>query len=295
MHINILIHYIMKTRTHILSIFLLVFACQLSHGQFLKKLKKKAEQAVEEVVVRKTADKAAQMAGKGMDKIFNINIGGAQVDPSILPSSYDFEWKYTMQMKHKRGNMNMTYYLKPGAKYFGSQAELENNVMANNMFMVFDEEINVLLILMETENGKAGHVLNNATGELEDIAEQEANSMKDYTFTEVGTKTILGYECQGFQMENEDLKMTMYIAMDAPVSFNQVYGGMQQQALPKGFDPKWLDKAENSIMMEMDIVNKKKKKHSAKMTCVALEKAPKTIVIEDYEFMSLDSNAGREN
>jgi hypothetical protein len=283
----------MKTKA-LLSILIFALCSQLSHSQFLKKLMKRAEQAVEEVVVRKTADKAAQMAGESMDKIFNIDFGGAQVDPSVLPESYDFEWKYTMQMKHKKGNMNMTYYLKPDAKYFGSQPEMENNPMANGMFMVFDEKLDILAIFMETEDGKSGTLLKNPTMNIEDMAEQEAASIDDYTITEIGAKTIMGYECQGFQMENDDMKMTMFIAMDAPVSFNQVYGD-HMKTTPKGFEPKWMEKAENSIVMEMDMINKRKKKFSAKMTCIALEKLPKTLVVSDYEFMNLNSQAGREN
>ncbi|MBT8252811.1 MAG: DUF4412 domain-containing protein [Maribacter sp.] len=282
----------MKKRGTLVLIITLLIGGQMSYGQFLKRLKKKTEQAVENVVINKTSNKAAQMAGKGMDKMFNMEFGG-QADPSILPESYDFEWKYTLQMKHKKGTMNMNYYLKPDALYFGSQPELEDqNIMAEGMFMVFDQKLNVLTIFMDSENGKAGHVLQTPDIDV-DTTDEDIASMEDYTFKEIDTKTILGYECQGFQMENDEMKITMYVALDSPVSFNQVYGG-NPKSLPKGFDPKWMEKAENSIMMEMDVVNKKKKKFSAKMTCVTLEKSPKTIVISDYEFMQIDPNAGRE-
>ncbi|WP_400075267.1 DUF4412 domain-containing protein [Winogradskyella sp. R77965] len=286
----------MKTKTHILSIAFLILASQLSYGQIWKKLKKKAEKAVEEVVVRKTADKAAEMAGKGMDKIFDINLNGAQADPSILPENYEFEWKYTLQMIHKQGTMNMNYYLKPDAKYFGSQAELEGNPMANGIFMVFDEELDIMAIFMDTKNGKgkAGQILKNSSGDIEELSEEDAAILDDYTFTELDTKTILGYECQGYQMENDELKMTMYFATDSPVSFNQVYGNHIKN-VPEGFDPKWMEKAENSIIMEMDIENKKRKKHSAKMVCVALEESPKTLVVSEYEFMNLNTNPSGQN
>lgn len=284
----------MKTLKPLLLTLILLFVGSTTQAQFLKKLKKKAEQAIEDVVVKKTADKAAEMAGKSMDKIFDIDFGGAQADPSILPENYNFEYKYTMQMTHKKGTMNMTYYLTPGAKYFGSQPELEDNPMANGMLMVFDEELGIMAIFMETEDGKSGTLLKNQSVDIDDMAEQQATNMEDYTFTELGTKTILGYECQGFQMENDDIKMTMYMATDSPVSFNQVYGG-HMKATPKGFDPKWLEKADNSIVMEMDMVNKKKKKYSAKMTCVALEESPKSIVISDYEFMDLNADDRAEN
>ena len=277
----------MKTLKPLLLTFIFLFIGSTTQAQFLKKLKKRAEEAIEEVVVRKTADKAAQMTEKGMDKIFNIDFGGPQVDPSVLPERYDFEWKYTMQMKHEKGNMNMTYYLTPGAKYFGSQPEMEDNPMANGMFMVFDEKLDIMAIFMETEDGKSGTLLKNPSIDIEDIAEQEEANLEDYTFTEIGTKTILGYECQGFQMENDEMKITMYMAMDAQVSFNQVYGS-HMKTKPKGFDPKWMEKAENSIVMEMDMIHKKKKKYNAKITCVALEKSPKTLVVSDYEFMKLN-------
>lgn len=283
----------MKSSKFILIIIVFAF-CTSAKAQFLKKLKKKAEQAVEEVIVRKTADKAAQMAGKGMDKVFNIDFGGAQADPSVLPEVYDFEWKYTMQMTHKKGNMNMTYYLKPGAKYFGSQPELEDNPMANGMFMVFDEELDIMAIFKETEDGKSGMLLKNPSSDIEDMAEQEEANLEDYTFTKIGTKTVLGYECQGFQMENDEMKMTMYMAMDAPVSFNQIYGS-HIKTKPKGFDPKWMEKAENSIVMEMEVINKKKKKYNMKMTCVALEKSPKSLAVSDYEFMNLNPEEEGKN
>ena len=92
----------MKKRSTLVLIIALLIGGQMSYGQFLKKLKKRAEQAVEQVVIEKVSNKAAQMAGKGMDKMFNMKFG-EQVDPSILPESYDFEWKYTLQMKHKKG------------------------------------------------------------------------------------------------------------------------------------------------------------------------------------------------
>lgn len=284
----------MKTLKPLVLTFIFLFIGSTIQAQIWKKLKKKAEQAVEDVIVKKTADKAAEMAGKGMDKIFDIDFDGAQADPSILPESYDFEWKYTMQMEHKKGNVNMTYYLTPGAKYFGSQPEIEDNPMANGMFMVFDQKLDIIAIFMETEDSKSGTLLKNPSIDIEDVAEQEDSNLEDYTITEIGTKTILGYECQGFQMENDDMKMTMYMAMDAPVSFNQVYGS-HMKTTPKGFDPKWMEKADSSIVMEMDMVHKKKKKYSAKMTCVALEKSPKAIVVSDYEFMDLNADKGGEN
>jgi hypothetical protein len=173
--------------------------------------------------------------------------------------------------------------------------------MASGMLMVFDEELDIMAIFMETEDGKSGTLLKspisnnkNMEDEVNDAMDEAAFALEEYTFTELGTKTILGYECQGFQMENDEMKMIMYMALDAPVSFNQIYGD-HMKTTPEGFDPKWLEKAENSIVMEMEMINKKRSKYNTKMTCVALEKSPKTLVVSDYEFMSLNLTAGSEN
>jgi len=46
-----------------------------------------------------------------------------------------------------------------------------------------------------------------------------------------------------------------------------------------------LDKiGENSLMMEMDVVNKKKPKQNVKMTCISLEQEPMQVKLSDYQF-----------
>jgi len=120
----------------------------------------------------------------------------------------------------------------------------------NGLFMVMDEDIKAMTIFMNSNGKKHGQILPSLNDEIAEDADEE-QLMKDMNYKELGTKTILGYECQGFQIENKEIKMTMYVTFDAPVSFNQVYGGTNKKALPKGFDPKWLKGADNSLMMEM--------------------------------------------
>ncbi len=267
---------------------LLLCYSQQAEAQFFKKLTKRAEKAAEEAVLRKVEEKAAQTAEQGMDKIFNFDLSKKSMDPSVLPASYDFEWKYKLQMKAKQGDFDMAYYLKPGASYFGSKPEFKEKMMMNGMFMVMDQGLKTMTIFMSTDGKKSGHIVPMMTDEIVDQADDE-QLMSDMNYKELGTKTILGYECQGFQIENKEMKMIMYVTFDAPVSFNQVYGGTNSKALPKGFDPKWMKGADNSLMMEMTFINKKKKKYSATMTCVELVNEPISIVVSEYEFMKLNA------
>lgn len=257
-----------------------------AQAQFWKKLKKRAEQAAEETVMRKAEEKAAQETEKAFDKVYDMDFGKqSKVDPAILRNTYEYNWKYTMQMQHKKGVMNMNYFLREGGTDFGSSFEMDQGTeLMNGMFIIMDETAGVTAILMERNGKKFGQVLKSPTDDIIDMAEEQ-NQINDYEFKEIGTKEILGYECQGFQMENEDVTMTLYLAMNTPVSFNQLAAGQNAKRLPKGFDPKWLDKiGDNSLMMEMDVVNKKKPKHSAKMVCVSLEEESKYIDMSEYEF-----------
>jgi len=275
----------MKTRTTTIMLLILLFTGMIGNAQLLKKITKSAERAAERAVLKKTEQKASQTTEKAIDGLFNMEIGQmghSNMDPSILPDSYSFEWRYTLQMKQEKGSMNMHYYLREGGTDFASKMDMQQQTIMGGMLMVIDQDREVTTILMNSNGKKQGQIISSATIDIDKI--DTKNSMDDYEFKEIGTKKILGYTCQGFQMENKDVTMTMYVAFDTPVSLNKVYGNNPKR-LPKGFDPKWLDKiGENSLMMEMDIVHKKKSKHSAKMTCVALKKEPLTINISDYEF-----------
>ncbi|MFK7814205.1 MAG: DUF4412 domain-containing protein [Maribacter sp.] len=263
-----------------------------AQAQFWKKIKERAREAAEETVLNKTAEKAAEKTDKTMEKIFDLDFGKtSKIDPAILQNTYEYNWRYTLEMQHKKGAMKINYLLREGGTDFGSSFEMDQGTqIMGGMLMVMDEAAGVTAILMERNGKKFGQVMSSITDEILDIQEQQdqENQIDEFEFKKIGTKEILGYECQGFQMENEDTIMTMYLAFDTPVSFNQLAAGQNSKRLPKGFDPKWLDKiGDNSLMMEMDVVNKKKPKQSMKMSCVALDEEHTAISMAEYEFPQL--------
>lgn len=204
---------------------------------------------------------------------------GNQIDPSELPSSYTFDYRYTLKMVHKKGDIKISYYLKKGADYFGSLTELDNVKAMEGMLMVHDNSLNAMTIFMERAGRKTAQVVANP-----DEMRTEENDMSDFTMKKLPSKEILGHTCEGYEMENDDFKITSYVLTDSPVSFKADEAMQNQQNMPKGFDPEWLKKAENSLMMEMHFTHKKKKKFSGSMVCVALEKESKTIYVSEYEF-----------
>lgn len=282
-------------KTKLLSVLLLtfIFSSQMSHGQFLKKLKKRAEEAAKEAILRKAEEKAAQAAEKSVEKVLNFDFSKKSEDPSILPKSYEFEWKYVLQMQVDKKNVNMVYYLNPEAKYFGAKPDMGKSKQVGSMLMVMDESLKVMTLFSDMNEKKMGHILP-TNQNLETDDEDENEEIEDFTFKEIDTKTILGYECQGFEFESSEYKMVMYVAFDAPVSFNQVFGGHTKH-MPKGFNPKWLEAADNSLVLEMDFIHKKKKKYNSKMVCVALENESTSVIINDYEFIKTDTSISIED
>ncbi|SDM89294.1 DUF4412 domain-containing protein [Kriegella aquimaris] len=278
----------MKTIKTTILLLLFLFIGINTQAQFWKKVTKSAEKAAERAVLKKTEQKATEKTDKALDNLFDMDLstmgmGGRQVDPSTLPSSYEFKWRYTLQMSHSKGDIKMHYVLSENGGAFGSKPEMsQGRTPMGNMLMIMDPTLSTTTILMDNGGKKTGTVMSNP--DITGAVSKESN-MEDYDFKEIGTKQILGFTCQGFQIENEDALTTMYVAFDTPVSFDNMYSGNNAKQLPKGFDPKWLERiGDNSLMMEIDFKNKRKPKQSAKMTCVALEKEPLHINVSEYDF-----------
>lgn len=270
-------------KKYILLFLGLALVIPTANAQFLKKLGKRAQQAAENAVIRKTSNKVAEKTSKTMDKVFDIkmNPGSTNVDLSKLPDSYDFTWRYTLTMSHKKGDVNINYYLKENASYFGFKPDMQGQKALGNMVMIMDQKINMNVILMEQNGTKTGTAMD--IGQFAVDTDETANDVGDYEFTELPSKEILGHTCLGYQMENDQHIMKMYVLPDAPVTLpNEILGN--QKNMPNGFDPSLFKKAENSIMMEMQFEDKKKKKNNTTITCTALEQEANSFTISEYSF-----------
>lgn len=199
-----------------------------------------------------------------------------------LPISYEFDYIYKLKMTHKKKDIILDYYLKEDAKYFGfNSEEITKSNPEANMFMVMDTDLKVTAIFMEMMGKKIVQKTKMPASDLE----SDDQDLSEYSFTQIDSKTINGYECEGYVSENDEHKITFYITDDVPVSFNQIFGSNVKK-LPKGFDPSWMKKyAENGLMMKMIFEDKKKSKNSMTMECTDLEKTDLTIDTTKYDSM----------
>lgn len=197
-----------------------------------------------------------------------------------LPSTYDFDYTYKLKMTHNKGDVNLTYFLKEGAKYFGFDAAEMAKGSDTKMFMVMDGNLGVTAMFMEMMGKK---IVQKSTLKMSDFDEATNNS--DFTFTKIASKTIMGYECEGFVSENDEHKITFFITSDVPVSLNQVFGASAKN-MPKGFNPDWMKKyAKNGLMMQMIFVDKKKAKNNMTMDCIEIDKTNFSIDASAYSSM----------
>ena len=199
-----------------------------------------------------------------------------------LPSTYDFDYIYKLKMTHKKGDITFDYYLKEDAKYFGfDSAALTGDDNDTKMFMVMDTELEITAMFMEMMGKK---IVRKSNLKASDFG-SDTDDMSDYTFTEIASKTINGYECEGYVSENDEMKTTFYITDDVPVSFNQVFSSNMKN-MPKGFNADWMKKyAENGLMMEMIYEDKKKSKNNMTMECTGFEETDFSIDTTKYGSM----------
>ena len=199
-----------------------------------------------------------------------------------LPATYDFDYIYKLKMTYKKGDVMLDYYLKEDASYFGFDTkEMTKENDDTKMFIVMDAKLEVSAMFMEMMGKK---IVQKSKLKASEFGSNDEN-MSDYTFTEINSKTINGYECAGFLSENDKNKITFYITDDVPVSFNQIFGS-NVKSLPKGFNPDWVKKyANNGLMMEMIFEDKKKSKNSMTMQCIGLEKTDFLINTTKYGSM----------
>jgi len=288
-----------KIKITLFILFLSLMSTNVLKAQFLERLNKRVQRSAENAAINKAEQIAADKAGeaiekgvtKGLESIFTkkmegVNSGSIKsVDASKIPDSYTFEWMYTMQMQTNSGLVNIDYFLKPNATYFGSKVNMEQSKSAGLMFMVTDFYRNINTIFMETNGSKMAMptVLNLDVN----IESDEKIKSNDFSFKKIGTKTILGYKCQGFKAVTDEATTIIYVTNDSPVSFNQLFGS-NVKSIPKGFDPKMLSTIKNGLIMEMEYTSKEDKNNTTTLKCVILKKNPFTINKSDYQFMNMN-------
>ena len=229
---------------------------------------------------------------KGMTKSVKKSLKNHKVTANDLPQSYDFDWQLETEMvlnTRKKEVMDMTFLIKEGATYQATQiAQKESRDMGNST-MLFDSNLNTMVMFMEAQGQKLM--------KIHPIPEPtQSNSKIDYKITELASKTILGFSCKGIQLEDDKYIFKVYHATNAPVTLSNFlsFSGNKNMELPD-IDPKILSQFSNGLILEMEMIDKKKSKNNVTITAKALKNDPISIMKSEYKTMNLFSNGSMSN
>lgn len=222
-----------------------------------------------------------QIEAQDENKIMEAIMGSKKVDASKLPEAYQFEWEFKTVLKTANNkDLDMSYLINPDSDYFGMQMSSKEYQQMDFMCIVMDIKAELIATFMIGSGQKM--VM------LSPTPKERTKKTKDpeYSYKEIGSKEILGYESYGIELENADYIGTIYFTLDAPVSFSALFAYSKDKNTPKGFDPALLEVLEEeALVMEMNFTHKKKKKQNFTMTAVSLEKNQIEIKPKDYRMM----------
>ena len=303
----------MKPIKLLLTTFLLMAFCGTTQAQFFKKLKKRAEHAVERTVLNKTDREVSKETDKTIDGVIKgdgksdkqeetkskeltkeekekaekramSNFGGGMEG---IPDTYKFQ--YVMDMKltstnKKNDEMTLQYFIEPNASYFG-------NAMPNQetkSVIVYDLENQAMVTFMDNNGRKMAMKMRMPLEEkmqkmIEKSQKGENNTANTANITPLPSKTILGYNCKGYLVKQDEGTSKIYITDEAPVSFVGMFANLEK--MQKNMNSSAIPFGKNSLMMEMEYTSNKRKKDNMHMICTALKKEPFTIKKSEYSGM----------
>ncbi|MGM5471001.1 DUF4412 domain-containing protein [Flavobacteriaceae bacterium LMO-SS05] len=296
---------------HIFLTILCMTIVNTAEAQFLKKLKKKAEQAAERTVLKKTdeivtgttektIDGVTDGAEKKPDSINDSPTQGHQNtnaeiannnaafksnkdDAAQLPERYDFNWELkTLMTSGKDQTAEFNYLINDHTKdYFGLEMSSEELKGQGKMYMVMDNINKTNIMFMEMNGQKMAQI--HKMAEIKD-----SKNKSNMSFKEIGTKEILGFTCYGIEVEDQNYKGQLYFTLDAPVTFSALFAMANNKSAPKGFDPALLQVLqEDALLLEMTMSHKTKSKENYKMTAISLEKKNKELSKKDFQIIKM--------
>jgi len=290
----------------LLSISLLagMFSVNSAQAQLLNKLKKRVQEATEDVIIDKTAEKAAQEAGKTLDSLLEIDPDYLSKQAQLqmitpyskdLPIEANYEFNtnvvYEMENVSKDESTVIDYgmwfskdenYMATEIKSIESKEKGQQD-MPSNMFTVLDEKNKTMVVFMEDQ--KMAQLVSMES--IKDIAiEENENINTDLKELKKSgqTKKILGYTCEEYVLEDADNKFSIWTTDELELTRKNMFFNLGESLGGNTF--KNIPKGASGLMMEMhyeDVLNGE----SGKMVAKEINKQFKSINSSEYQYMDL--------
>ncbi|APY12494.1 hypothetical protein BWZ22_15270 [Seonamhaeicola sp. S2-3] len=227
---------------------------------------------------------------KGMTKRIKKSLKEHKVSASDLPETYEFDWALQTQMTlnaKKKETMELTFLIKEGASYQATRMRSEESKNMGLVTMLFDMDLNTMIMFMDAQGSKFMQI-----HPIPDPGKTKEN-IDNYKISDLPTKTIIGYNCKGLQFEDERYVMKIYHTSEAGLRLpNFLNFGTQKPSNIPDMDPRVIEQFSKGLIMEMDIIDKKKSKNNVNIMAKALKKTLTTIEKSKYKTMALFSSGG---
>ncbi len=285
---------------------MLIFFCSFlpltSEAQILNKLTRKLEDKIEKMGEEEIDKELSKEVDKdlGQDttlredtthggydrtsKALLEGILGSSMNPENieLPEDYHFDMSVTYEMTNEKDKVSYIKYLLPssGTKVIGFEMMDEDKKAENKI--VWDLEREVMVMYQEDKKGnKSLQKLPSFTNVFSKQMEQE-NEEKygETTIKKTGkTKTILGYSCDEYIMENDEMISNVWIADKFPYSYRDFADVFSQQMKTPGYSE--LSEKEG-FALEMKTTYKNKKARTSELKAVDINDEGFSINNADY-------------
>lgn len=310
----------MKTKYLVTFLFCVFLMVPNSQAQFLKKLKKRAENAVERTILNKTDQEVSEKTEEVIDKTVsgensegnnqesnesstseNEQSPSDKESPSEeerkakeekmsrmfggglegVPDTYAFSYILTYQIETNKESIPFQYFLEPNAPYFANK--MEDKGTTN--FMVYDLKKNFMVMYMD--DGKQKMAMKMKMANMKKVQKKYGDRLfsedenKKIQITPIEGRTILGYNCLGFKVVSDDGEGKFWMTNEAPVSLNQVFTNFKK--MPEKGPYANIPMNEKTLILEMEFQSSKKKKDNMHMICTDLSEKSFTINKKDYK------------
>lgn len=291
-----------------ITVLISLISFNTAQGQILKKLKRRVQEATEDVIVDKAAEKAAQETGKAMDSLLQIDPDYQSDTEATLQqlmvqnsedlpmeASYEFKTNVVYQMEFtSKENVSVVDYamwFSDNENYMATQVkniksdEKNPQEMPTSMFSVLDEKNKTMIIFMEDQ--KIAQVI--SMEKIKEIAveeNEEENADTDFKgLKKTGqTKKILGYTCEEFTSANDENKFSMWVTDELELFQKNMFYNISESLGGNTF--KNIPKDAKGFMMEMHFENLENGE-KGKMVVTEINKQSKSINTSDYQYMNL--------
>lgn len=266
--------------TYIFTAILMLAFTMDAEAQLMKRLKKKAEDAVEKKAEEKLSAeiqrRAEQMVEKSWNSIFGDIEGtgeGSGRNPIFrmnsnvtTEDSYRFNTVTTMKIEtiDKNGKAEppvfMDMHFNDDSKYTGTRFSGESmDQQQGDVFIIYDFKNSAMIMLMNSEDDKFSFAYDwqNALQQVEEMEDDgiyENDAVNKETedwegYSKIGSKSIAGYSCDGYRSENEHTVTDIWVTREADFGMSKMF---QANANAKQLRGKVPSDYPTGMLMEME-------------------------------------------